>query len=116
MHITGLAGEPRQYAQLTGVPGPASQLLQNTLPLQNHITYSALFLACAQLPFLINLVLTLRSRLSASQNPWSATTMEWAPQDADEHITYREPCHYAEDGVLFFGQWEPDATSVLPPE
>jgi cytochrome c oxidase subunit 1 len=116
MHLTGLAGEPRQYSQLTGVPGPAGQLLQNTLPLQNHITYGALFLACAQFPFLLNLVLTLSSRLRASQNPWSATTMEWAPQDADELTTHRGPCHYAEDGVLFFGQWEPDATSALPPE
>ena len=116
MHITGLAGEPRQYAQLTGVPGPAGQLLQTTLPLQNHITYSALFLACAQLPFLLNLILTLRSRLTASENPWQATTMEWAPQTMDEPTTHRGPCHYSEDGVLFLPQWEPDATSALPPE
>jgi len=126
MHLTGLAGEPRQYAQLTGGgSGPAGQLLQTTLPLQHGITYAAFFLACAQLPFLLNLVLTLRSHLLATPNPWSATTMEWASQDFDEAstedkptglVTYRGPCHYSEDGVSFLPQWESGATSTLPPE
>ena len=49
MHFTGLAAEPRHYSQLTGIAGPSANLLQSTLPLQRHITASAIFLVCAQL-------------------------------------------------------------------
>ena len=114
MHLTGLAGEPRHYAQFTGIPGPAATLLQSTLPLQRHITVSAIFLACAQLPFFINVVLTLRARTAAPANPWQATTLEWSPTTAP--TTYRSPCHYSNDGATFLPQWEPDATSPPPPE
>src|ERR1700749_2976603 len=61
MHLTGLAGEPRHYAQLTGIPGPggalspAGLLLGQTIPLNRFITYAAIFLASAQLLFFINL-------------------------------------------------------------
>ncbi|MES2393821.1 MAG: cbb3-type cytochrome c oxidase subunit I, partial [Acidobacteriota bacterium] len=62
MHLTGLTGEPRYYAQLTGIPGPAATLLATTQPLQLHITFSAIGLTLAQLPFLLNLLLALRKR------------------------------------------------------
>jgi len=114
MHLTGLAGEPRQYAQLNGIAGPATSLLATTTPLQLHITVSALFLACAQLPFLYNLIATLLSPETAPENPWSATTMEWSP---DELLTtYHGPCHYSDDGVNFTPQWQPAATPPPPPE
>jgi cytochrome c oxidase subunit 1 len=112
MHLTGLAGEPRHYAQLNGLPGPASTLLQSTLPLQRHITISAIFLACAQLPFLINLLLTLLRPAQTLDNPWHATTMEWAPGAQHPHSTedappvvYREPCLYSDSGEDFLTQW-----------
>jgi len=125
MHLTGLVGEPRQYAQLNGIPGPSTQLLQTTTPLQLHITFSALFLACAQLPFLYNLVATLISRKAATENPWFATTMEWAPEPTPSEpwtlgpepiITYRGPCHYSDDDTTFTPQWQPDATPTHTPE
>jgi cytochrome c oxidase subunit 1 len=52
MHLTGLAGEPRHYAQLNGLAGPGRTLLEATQPLQVHITIAAIFLALAQIPFL----------------------------------------------------------------
>ena len=112
MHITGLAGEPRHYAQFTGIAGPAGKLLAATMPLQRHITVSAICLALAQIPFFINLWITLRSRAASVQNPWDATTMEWAPDalDADlaiEHQTFVGPCEYSLDGSAFHPQWEP---------
>jgi len=125
MHLTGLAGEPRQYAQLNGIPGPATHLLQSTAPLQLHITVSAFFLACAQLPFLLNLFLTARSRNPASQNPWQATTMEWAPnallkseaENTTEPLTtHRGPCHYSADALTFTPQWQPEETPIPPLE
>jgi cytochrome c oxidase subunit 1 len=109
MHLTGLAGEPRHYAQLTGITPAASSLLQSTLPLQRHITASAIFLACAQVPFLINLILTLRRPRSTDPNPWQATTLEWAPQGIPLTV-YRSPCDYSTSGADFFTQWTPTST------
>jgi cytochrome c oxidase subunit 1 len=114
MHLTGLAGEPRQYAQLNGIPGPATNLLATTTDLQLHITVSALFLACAQLPFLYNLIAAMLSPATSPENPWSATTMEWSP--ANLVTTHRGPCHYSDDGINFTPQWQPGATPTPPPE
>ncbi|WP_158794194.1 cbb3-type cytochrome c oxidase subunit I [Granulicella sp. L60] len=126
MHFTGLAGEPRHYAQLTGVPGaggalsPAGALLSHTLPLNLHITYAAIFLACAQIVFLFNLIRSLRRGVVAPPNPWQATTLEWHPAfnpflaATASHIqviaVHRAPCHYqsSPSGETFLPQWEPD--------
>jgi len=112
MHITGLAGEPRHYAQLTGIPGPGGALLAATMPLQRHITYAALFLAAAQLPFVVNLWITLRRPAISASNPWEATTMEWAPDafnpaGTDDPQTFVAPCQYSLDGRHFHPQWQP---------
>lgn len=120
MHFTGLAGEPRHYSQLTGVAGPATTLLQSTMPLQRHITASAIFLVCAQLPFLLNLILSLRRPAETSENPWQATTMEWAPNALNPHpsedlpVVYREPCQYSDSGKEFLTQWS--TASTFTPE
>ena len=120
MHLTGLAGEPRHYAQLTGVPGQAgAHLLASTMPLQIHISYAAIFLAVAQLPFLTNIVQSLRHGALAGENPWDATTLEWHPDLASassseqlisQHQTiavYRGPCQYQEgkNRATFLPQW-----------
>ena len=113
MHITGLAGEPRHYAQFTGVAGPAGKLLAATMPLQRHITFSAICLALAQIPFFANLWITLRSSDTSAPNPWDATTMEWAPNamsedpTAPEPTTHTGPCEYSLDGETFHPQWQP---------
>jgi cytochrome c oxidase subunit I len=124
MHLTGLAGEPRHYAQLGSQPAslstPANTLLQSTLPLQRHITVSAIFLACAQFPFLLNLILTLRRCRETVDNPWQATTMEWSPDadtpfpPAEPPIVHRGPCHYSESGEHFLTQWS--TATTFPPE
>jgi cytochrome c oxidase subunit I len=118
MHATGLAGEPRHYAQLSGIPNAAGILLANTLPLNRFITYAAIFLATAQLIFLYNLVRSIRKGALAPPNPWQATTLEWhpalnpfSPQSASqERITVqRAPCQYLSTptGDTFETQWAP---------
>jgi cytochrome c oxidase subunit 1 len=125
MHLTGLAGEPRHYAQLTGIPGsggalsPAGVLLAHTLPLNRFITYAAIFLASAQLIFLFNLVRSLSKGQFATSNPWNATTLEWHPSmnpftllpasDTSAIAVHRAPCHYqsTELGETFLPQWTP---------
>jgi cytochrome c oxidase subunit 1 len=118
MHLTGLAGEPRHYAQLTAIPGQAGRLLAQTLPLQRHITYAALFLAAAQIPFLLNVLRSLRHGALAPPNPWGATTLEWHPvlkrdlppqasPSEETIVVYRAPCAYdpAPDQARFLPQW-----------
>ena len=123
MHLTGLAGEPRHYAQLTGIPGPggalspAGVLLSHTIPLNQFITYAAIFLASAQLIFLFNLIQSLRHGTIATSNPWHATTLEWHPalnpfpplpaSDTPQIAVYRAPCHYSSVnlGNSFLPQW-----------
>ncbi len=115
MHLTGLTSEPRHYAQLVSVPGPASDLLSGTMGLQRHISASAILLAAAQLPFLLNLLLSLRRPRETEQNPWQATTLEWAPTQPTEGnggpmpVVYRGPCSYSLSDRSFSPQWTQDA-------
>ena len=130
MHLTGLAGEPRHYAQLSGIPGPggslspAGQLLSNTLPLNLHITYAAIFLATAQILFFINLHRSLRRGALSPANPWQATTLEWHPalhpnaasEASDERIAVHcAPCEYHStiSGDTFRPQWIAESTLDL---
>ena len=113
MHLTGLAGQPRHYAQLSGLPNAAAQrLLAPTLGLNVGITFAALFLAASQLIFLYNLICSWRGGPLASPNPWNATTMEWSPElrDRGSHElvrVFRAPCAYARspDKTRFLPQW-----------
>jgi cytochrome c oxidase subunit 1 len=130
MHLTGLAGEPRHYAQLTAIPNPAAaHLLGGTIALNKHITYAAVFLAMAQLPFLINLVHSYFRGALAPPNPWDATTLEWHPglqpsttesenlassgSDASKQTiaVYRTPCEYSAMQDSFQPQWSPGPNS-----
>jgi cytochrome c oxidase subunit 1 len=123
MYFAGLAGEPRHYAQLTGLNAPAAALLKSTAVAQLHITTGALALGLTQLLFFINLIRTLRSPAVAVQNPWSATTMEWAPHallesspDLPEPVVYHHPCQYSDDGTAFTPQWESPQSSTAEQE
>ena len=131
MHLAGLAGEPRHYAQLAGIPNTAGILLAHLIPLNRFITCSAIFLATAQLLFLFNLVRSLRGGAPASPNPWQATTLEWhpalnpfsrLPASDQQIIVHRSPCQYVRTskGDIFIPQWAPeqiaDTTQNTKPE
>ena len=125
MHLTGLASEPRHYAQLIGIPNAAGRLLATLLPLNRFITYSAIFLASSQLLFLFNLLKSLRHGELSPVNPWSATTLEWhqttfdGTRASDRPIRcFREPCEYTDlpGPNSFLPQWVADAASDLSAE
>jgi cytochrome c oxidase subunit 1 len=132
MHVTGLAGQPRQYAQLTGLGPltPAGRLLSGMIPLNRFITYAAIFLVAAQLLFLWNLVRSLRGGRMAGENPWGATTLEWHARLAEwpatfaedsasngKTVVYRSPCAYfGPDGETFMPQWQSDEAASEKPE
>jgi cytochrome c oxidase subunit I len=126
MYFAGIAGEPRHYAQLTGLNAPAEVLLKSAGVAQLHITAGALALGLTQLLFLINLIRALGGPAAApanETNPWSATTMEWAPHallepspDLPEPVAYHHPCHYSDDGTTFTPQWESPQPSTSEQE
>ena len=126
MHLTGLAGEPRHYSQLTGIPNAAGQLIANLHTLNSFITHAAIFLAAAQILFLINLVHSLSNGAIAPPNPWRATTLEWHPSLApnleptasnEKIAVYRPPCEYSGAAPdSFITQWEADSPIHLNPE
>lgn len=123
MYFSGLAGEPRHYSQLTGLNPPAQALLASHAAIQLHITGGAFALGLTQLLFFVNLIRTLRSPARAPSNPWSATTMEWAPHallepspDLPTPVVYQRPCNYSDDGASFTPQWESPQPSTVERE
>jgi cytochrome c oxidase subunit 1 len=124
MHMAGLMGAPRHYAQWTGLPLAAASLLARTLPVQRWVTVAAILLASSQLLFLLNVVVSWRRGQIAGENPWDATTLEWMPRALSNPVandapaiapsasngairTYRGPCVYTEksSGEEFEAQW-----------
>lgn len=103
MHLEGLAGRPRHYAQVTGSTSPLAGLL----PMERGITWAAFFLGAAQIIFLINLVRSARRGKLAAENPWQSTTLEWQPP-APSITVVRGPYEYQKrtSGADFTPQWE----------
>ncbi len=73
MHLEGLAGRPRHYAQITGSTSSLAGLMHT----ERAISWAAFFLGAAQLIFLANLLWSARRGRVAGENPWRATTLEW---------------------------------------
>ncbi len=109
MHLQGLAGKPRHYADLAG---PVSSLLPDFMPSERGITFSALLLAAAQSVFLWNLLHSFVRGPKAPPNPWHATTLEWRPDFTLEQVE-NGPYEYIngttgnETEADFIPQWVP---------
>jgi cytochrome c oxidase subunit 1 len=82
MHITGLWGMTRRYADWTMIP----MSMDDMQGLNRMITYSAIALGFSQLVFLFNFVWSIYKGKPAEANPWQANTLEWTvPSPAPEH-------------------------------
>ena len=77
MHYLGILGVPRRYFAL----GDTAFIPQSVHDVNVSITIAALFVAAAQLIFLVNIVWSLFKGEKASSNPWGATTLEWQTPD-----------------------------------
>jgi cytochrome c oxidase subunit I len=73
MHFLGLAGHPRRYSDTSGV-----NFLAPLHSVHYFITIAAMVTITAQLLFLFNLFYSMFAGEKASENPWHATTLEWA--------------------------------------
>jgi cytochrome c oxidase subunit I len=97
---------------------------QDTLWLNQVMSFSAWGLGLAQLPFVVNFFLSLRRGEVVQENPWRATTLEWAAPSPPPHgnfpvlpQVYRDPYEYSVPGRRrdYFPQFEPDAPSSQAP-
>jgi cytochrome c oxidase subunit 1 len=61
---------------------------------------SAWCLALAQIPFIINFFMSMRKKEKAVDNPWQATTLEWATPTPPPHGNFAEP------PVVYCGPYE----------
>ena len=70
-------------------------------------------LGLAQVPFIINFFVSIRAGKKVTDNPWEATTLEWATPSPPPHgnfttgpVVYRGPYEYSVPGTTkdFFPQ------------
>lgn len=114
MFIQGLAGVSRrlwdggfQYAHVS-----------NVLQWNEFMSVSAWLLGLSQIPFIINIFMSMKSGEKTNENPWESTTLEWsAPSPPLPHKNfasipqvYREPYEYSVPGKDkdFTPQFEPE--------
>ncbi|RMH23038.1 MAG: cytochrome C oxidase subunit I [Acidobacteria bacterium] len=117
MLIQGMAGMSRRMYD----GGATYAHNEGVLYLNKVISFAAWGLALAQIPFILNLFLSLRKPKTASANPWRATTIEWAAPSPPGHgnftrpvAAYRGPYEYSVPGESedFTPQFEPAKAPV----
>lgn len=99
MFAQGMAGMSRRMAD-----GGASYALTNNydvsggaysdyiMNLNTHITAGSICLGLAQIPFIINLFVSIRAgRQVRTDNPWDATTLEWETPTPPIHGNFLKP-------------------------
>jgi cytochrome c oxidase subunit I len=98
MHIMGIMGHPRRYAQ-----GTEFQFLSGTQPYHVFITWAAIITAVAQFIFLINFFWSLFKGKKASENPWEATTLEWTIPSPPPHDNFAGKIPVVHHGPYEYG-------------
>ena len=119
MHITGLWGMTRRYADYTYVP----MQMEEMQSLNRMITYSAICLGFSQLIFLFNFTWSIWKGKPAEANPWQANTLEWTvPSPAPEHNYHTVPTvnhgpyeYGVREDKDWISQVEPGGASPAPP-
>jgi cytochrome c oxidase subunit 1 len=101
MFVQGLAGVSRRLydgGQIYAHAGPV-------LGLNKMMSFGAWGLAIAQIPFIINFFMSVRTGEKASDNPWDATTLEWVAPSPPPHgnfvtapVVYRGAYDYSVPG------------------
>ena len=85
MFIQGLAGLSRRMYDGGQQYAHASDVLH----WNEFMTISAFCLGAAQIPFIVNLIISLAGQKSDDRNPWKSTTIEWsAPSPPLPHVNF----------------------------
>ena len=85
MFIQGLAGLSRRMYDGGQQYAHASDITH----WNEFMTISAFILGLAQIPFILNIFITLSTKKSEDRNPWKSTTIEWsAPSPPLPHVNF----------------------------
>jgi cytochrome c oxidase subunit 1 len=113
MHVMGLVGMPRRYAQFTEYT-----FLSRLHPLVVFVSVVAIITVLTQFLFYFNLIWSIFKGKKAGANPWEATTLEWTTTSPPPHdnfagvlpVVYRGPYEFAVPGAPndFVMQTEPE--------
>ncbi|REJ91871.1 MAG: cytochrome c oxidase subunit I [Planctomycetota bacterium] len=97
MHLLGVAGMPRRYADPYLHP-----YLEHLLPMNQLMTISAILMGFAQFLLLFNFLYSMRFGEKCSRNPWNANGLEWVAPSPPPHgnfesvpVVYRGPYEYS---------------------
>ena len=86
MHYLGMIPHPRRYAEMTGLDYLAAG---GAYEIQHFITIAAMITISAQFMFLFNLLWSLfKGKVCTEDNPWEATTLEWAIPSPPPHDNF----------------------------
>ncbi|HKS30472.1 MAG TPA: cbb3-type cytochrome c oxidase subunit I [Pyrinomonadaceae bacterium] len=113
MHIMGIVGMPRRYAQFTEY-----EFLKPLHSLVLLVTIGVIVTASIQIVFLFNFFWSMFKGRRAGDNPWEATTLEWSIPSPPPHdnfagippVVYRGSYEFSVPGASkdFLMQTEPD--------
>ncbi len=103
MFIQGMGGMHRRGYDGGVIYEMTSQGLLHWNP---FMSWSAWFLGLSQLPFIINVFLSIRTGKKVNRNPWEATTLEWSAPSPPPHgnfetppVVHRGPYEYSVPGA-----------------
>ena len=112
MFAQGMAGMIRRMADgganysAARNPGAIGGLSASMLGLHTVILWGAVGLAISQIPFILNVFISLKQGPKASDNPWEATTLEWQTPTPPPHgnfahapTVHRGPYEYSQPGA-----------------
>ncbi len=113
MHLLGVAGMPRRYADPY-----LHNYLEHLLPLNQFMTISAILMGFAQFILLANFAISIYKGEKVGRNPWNANGLEWAAPSPPGHgnfdvvpVCYRGPYEYSHpeqpEGKDYWMQTEP---------
>ena len=106
MHLLGIAGMPRRYADpyLHGY-------LEHLLPMNQFMTISAIVMGTAQFLLLGNFFYSIFCGEECGRNPWGANGLEWSAPSPPGHgnfdvppVCYRGPYEYSSPEAEALGQ------------
>jgi cytochrome c oxidase subunit 1 len=119
MHVVGLGGMARRYADHTQY-----HTWHNFQGLNQFITVSAILMGLAQIIFFINFFYSLFAGPRASRNPWQSCSVEWSAPSPPPHgnfeeipVVHRGPYEYSLPGMEadYLPQTDPQPSGVPVP-
>jgi cytochrome c oxidase subunit 1 len=97
MHLLGIAGFPRRYADPYIHP-----YMEHLMPMNRFITICAFIMGAAQLILITNFFISIFKGKKAGRNPWNANGVEWTAPSPPGHgnfdvlpVVYRGPYEYS---------------------